>query len=320
MLPLSGRLILLTASIISLMWASSSKISRRLPLSILAVIQSMPFTMIVIAFIANWDSLDLVSRLGGDDLPLLYRISAVWGGRSGPLLMWCTWLAMGSLVLSKTSPNGQNSLRMVVGLNGILLSISVLLDPFAPSSGFNNYLNPLLQTDLMVIHPPIIFAFYTLCLIPAIISVSGLLEDRDEISLHDEILPWARAAFVVGTAGIGLGGLWAYTVLDWGGYWAWDPVETASFLPWVCLIAVLHARSQASVKARKASPAVMIGVGALAMHSTLVTRANGVWSSVHSFAADGAGSESSDPYLRIISLASEGAAGVEVITYLIIIV
>ena len=104
-----------------------------------------------------------------------------------------------------------------------------------------------------------------------------------------------------------------------GGYWAWDPVETASFLPWVCLVAVLHARSQASVKARKASPAVMIGVGALAIHSTLVTRANGVWSSVHSFAADGAGSESSDPYLRIISLAGEGAAGIEVITYLIII-
>lgn len=319
MLPISGRLILLAASIISLIWASSSKISRRLPLSILVTIQSLPFTLIVIAFIWNWESLDLVSRFGGEELPFLYRISAVWGGRSGPLLMWCTWLAMGSLILSKTSPNEQNSLRMVVGLNGILLCISMLLDPFAPSSGFSNYLNPLLQTDLMVIHPPVIFAFYTLCLIPAIISVSGLLEDRDEISLHDEILPWARAAFVVGTAGIGLGGLWAYTVLDWGGYWAWDPVETASFLPWICLVAVLHARSQASVKARKASPAVMIGVGALAIHSTLVTRANGVWSSVHSFAADGAGSESSDPYLRIISLAGEGAAGVEVITYLTII-
>ena len=320
MLPFSGRLLLLTASIVSLVWSSSSRVSNRLPLSILVSIQSMPFALIIVAFIANWDSLDLVSRFGSDELPLLYRISAVWGGRSGPLLMWCALLAIGSVILSETSPNGQNSVRMVVGLNGILLSISVLLDPFAPSSGFTNYLNPLLQTDLMVIHPPIIFAFYTLCLIPAIMCVSGLLEDRDELSLHDEILPWARAAFVVGTAGIGLGGLWAYTVLDWGGYWAWDPVETASFLPWVCLVAVLHARSQASVKARKVSPAIMIGVGALAMHSTLVTRANGVWSSVHSFAADGAGSESSDPYLRILSLYSEGAAGVEVITYLIIIV
>ena len=132
MLPLSGRLILLTASIISLIWASSSKISRRLPLSILVTIQSLPFTLIVVAFIWNWESLDLVSRFGGEELPFLYRISAVWGGRSGPILMWCTWLAMGSLVLSKTSSNEQNSLRMVVGLNGILLCISMLLDPLPP--------------------------------------------------------------------------------------------------------------------------------------------------------------------------------------------
>ena len=105
-----------------------------------------------------------------------------------------------------------------------------------------------------------------------------------------------------------------------GGYWAWDPVETASFLPWIGLVAVLHARSQSDKRALASSPSIVIAVGALAMHATLVTRANGVWASVHSFAADGVGSESSDPYLRIVSLFGEGAAGVEVMAYLIITV
>ena len=262
----------------------------------------------------------MVATLGGSDLPLLYRISAVWGGRAGPLLMWCGWMALGTFILTKTQDAQNLSLRLCVGFTGTLLSISILLDPFAPSSGFSGQLNPLLQTDLMVIHPPVIFAFYSLCIIPALISVAGSILGLDQATIHQRTLPWSRAAFVVGTAGIGLGGLWAYTVLDWGGYWAWDPVETASFLPWIGLVAVLHARSQSDKRALASSPSIVIAVGALAMHATLVTRANGVWASVHSFAADGVGSKSSDPYLRIVSLLGEGAAGVEVMTYLIITV
>ena len=110
-------------------------------------------------------------------------------------------------------------------------------------------------------------------------------------------LYWARAAFLVGTIGIGLGGLWAYTVLDWGGYWAWDPVETGSLLPWLALLMLIHIRAQSGSKAIAASPAIGIIIGALAFHATMVTRANGVWASVHAFVADGEGSLSEDPYL-----------------------
>ena len=282
------------------------------------MLQTTPFLLLLMAFLADWDSLEMVATLGGKDLPLLYRISAVWGGRAGPLLMWCAWMALGTHLLSNTTGVQNLSLRLSVGFTGTLIGLSVLLDPFAPATGISDQLNPLLQTDLMVIHPPIVFAFYTLCIIPALVSVSGSILGSDQTSIHEATLPWSRAAFVVGTAGIGLGGLWAYTVLDWGGYWAWDPVETASFLPWIGLVAVLHARSQNKKAAVVSNPSIVIAVGALAMHATLVTRANGVWASVHSFAADGAGSDSADPYLRIISLFNDGAAGIEVMVYLII--
>jgi len=317
-ISLIGRLILIAAAVSSLAWASNGKLSNRIPAWAIHIAQVAPFMLLLLAFLRDWDTLDLVDRLGGSDLPILYRISAVWGGRAGPLLMWCFWMAAGSQIFAKFNQSDVISLRLIIGFTGILLTISAMLDPFAPSEGITDQLNPLLQTDLMVIHPPVIFAFYTLCIIPALISISSSLEDRDQVDVHDRIIPWARAAFVIGTAGIGLGGLWAYTVLDWGGYWAWDPVETASFLPWIGLVAVLHSRSQSTRSSRRVNPSIVIGVGALAMHATMVTRANGVWASVHAFAADGAGSESSDPYLRIISLANDGVAGVEVITYFVI--
>ena len=123
-------------------------------------------------------------------------------------------MALGTHLLSNTTGVQNLSLRLSVGFTGTLIGLSVLLDPFAPATGINDQLNPLLQTDLMVIHPPIVFAFYTLCIIPALVSVSGSILGSDQTSIHEATLPWSRAAFVVGTAGIGLGGLWAYTVLD----------------------------------------------------------------------------------------------------------
>ena len=98
-----------------------------------------------------------------------------------------------------------------------------MLEPFAlDNSPPRTELNVFLQTDLMVIHPPIVFAFYALCLVVSSLAMEGILNETNPLEIHQDVLPLARAAFFAGTLGIGLGGLWAYTVLDWGGYWAWD--------------------------------------------------------------------------------------------------
>ena len=118
-----------------------------------------------------------------------------------------------------------------------------MMNPFrsTPADAFSRPgLNALLQTDLMVIHPPVVFAYYTLCIGVGVHAISAMLIPG--APARDRILHLARPALWVGTLGVGLGGLWAYTVLDWGGYWAWDPVETGSLLPWLALVILLHLR------------------------------------------------------------------------------
>ena len=201
----------------------------------------------------------------------------------------------------------------------MILFIALLLEPFEfDPNATRHELNVYLQTDLMVIHPPIVFSFYALCLLVGSIALEGMINGSDHHSIHEEQLSAARAAFFAGTVGIGLGGLWAYTVLDWGGYWAWDPVETASFLPWLTALLVIHVRMTPRPDGRgpatEWAPALGLLTGALAMHSTLVTRANGVWASVHAFVvSDTEATLPDDAYLRVLSLWSEGVEGIEVL-------
>ncbi len=282
--------------------------------------QVSPFALLVGSFVVDASSLDLVARYGGADLPLLYRVSAVWGGRAGPLLLWAALLGVVTWMMAEKDKPARLEVRIMHILVASILLLSWLLDPFADAGPQQGELHPLLQTDLMVIHPPIVFAYYSLCLAAASVAIAGVLRRDSSESIHESQLHWARAAFLVGTIGIGLGGLWAYTVLDWGGYWAWDPVETGSLLPWLALLLVIHVRAQSGSKAVAASPAVAIIAGALAFHATMVTRANGVWASVHAFVADGEGTLSEDPYLRVLEIADWSPVGIEVTSYLIVMV
>jgi len=171
----------------------------------------------------------------------------------------------------------------------------------------------------MVIHPPVIFAFYTLCIGVGVHAISAMLIAG--APARDRILHLARPALWVGTLGVGLGGLWAYTVLDWGGYWAWDPVETGSLLPWISLILLLHLRLP---KGMANEDHWFVGLGIVpaffAIHATLVTRANGVWASVHAFVADMDEIDPSmGPIQRILELGFDDAPGIEVHLYLLIL-
>lgn len=287
-------------------------------------LQALPFLFLIIAFIVDFDLLRTVRINGSYDLPIHYRVSAVWAGRSGPLLLWIAWLSAARLWWRYISDKETEKKRIGTGgilhfLTFCLFFVAFMLEPFAlDNSPPRSELNVFLQTDLMVIHPPIVFAFYALCLVVSSLAMEGILNETNPLEIHRDVLPLARAAFFAGTLGIGLGGLWAYTVLDWGGYWAWDPVETASLLPWLSLLLLIHLRMSPKVKNRNSalvwSPALALLTGALALHSTLVTRANGVWASVHAFvASQDSESLNNDAYMRVLSLWDSGVEGIEVL-------
>ena len=284
--------------------------------------QSSPFLLLSLSFLFEATSLDLVSSYVGEGLPLFYRISAVWGSRSGPLLMWASMMSVIAWLMSRDTTTDSATVRIIHLWTFLLLLISAGLRPFSPAiPGSAGEISPLLQTDLMVIHPPVVFVYYSLCLATASIAVSGLIRSRPSSETHASMIPWARYSFLAGTIGIGLGGLWAYTVLDWGGYWAWDPVETGSLLPWLALLAILHSRARPKASnPYSLSPALAMITGALVMHATLVTRANGVWASVHAFVGDGENSLPRDPYVRVLETIDFTAVGFEITVYMLSVV
>ena len=293
---------------------------------LLAIALMFPFTALLFLFLIDASSIEYIWNNGGSDLPLMYRISAIWAGREGPLLLWVAMLGALLLIDGGKHPSETNSrhrlrLRLLVGFSALLLFIALMLNPFraTPSDAISRPgLNALLQTDLMVIHPPVIFAFYTLCVGVGVHSISAML--LAGAPARDRILHLARPALWVGTLGVGLGGLWAYTVLDWGGYWAWDPVETGSLLPWISLILLLHLRLP---KGMANEDHWFVGLGIVpaffAIHATLVTRANGVWASVHAFVAEGDIDPSMGPIQRILELGFNDGAGLEVHLYLLML-
>lgn len=318
-LPTVGTLLMFLAVGSSLLWCFTRlPAGETLARDVTMLAQIAPMIFLTTAFVYDLEALDLVSRYGGAELPLLYRVSAVWGGRAGPLLLWSALMGVVTWFMSGRNASNSSEVRLMHGMTAAILVVAWILSPFAASSGWGGTLNPLLQTDLMVIHPPVVFAYYSLCLAVASVAVAGLIDGRDARSVHEAQLHWARAGFLMGAVGIGLGGLWAYTVLDWGGYWAWDPVETGSILPWFALLMIVHARARTDSQRNSAivaSPALGMIAGALAIHATLVTRANGVWASVHSFVGNEEARQYDDPYFRIVQLFNDGAAGIEVAVY-----
>ena len=286
------------------------------------VAQFAPFVILASAFLVEARSLELVAQYVGEGLPIFYRISAVWGSRSGPLLMWASIMGGITWLMSRDEKIDRTTIKVMHSWISLILLVSIFLQPFSGSeSGSSGEISPLLQTDLMVIHPPVVFVYYSLCLATASIAASSIIRPNSSENTHASMLRWARFAFISGTLGIGLGGLWAYTVLDWGGYWAWDPVETGSLLPWLALLGILHSRVR-SPKERtfSATPALALITGALVMHATLVTRANGVWASVHAFVGDGENTLPKDPYVRVIEIIDFSPVGFEILSYLMAVV
>ena len=284
-----------------------------------------PFVALASRFITNDTSILHVALNGGEDLPLKYRFAATWAAREGPLSMWAAWMGLvawwfGRPLASEMQNTHNLRLRLMHGFTLLLLLISMTLDPFAgnPFGVKGDGLNELLQTDLMVIHPPLVFLAYSLCIALAATSLA-ILQYGDDAEIAKRMLHQTRPGLLIATLGIGLGGLWAYMVLDWGGYWAWDPVETGSLLPWLALVLMGHLRTRPGKTSTLMWTGLGLATGALALFATLVTRAGGVWAaSVHTFVVAADGTPPTNVFDRMMILKGR-AEGVEIVSYVLLI-
>jgi len=254
------------------------------------------FICLIIVFVQSDFTVAVVAANSHVDKPLAYKIAGAWGNHEGSMLLWCTVSALFGAVLAST--RGRQSLGLwsrSVGVQGLvtagaLIYTLFLSPPFArldPAPMIGSGLNPLLQDPALVAHPPLLYLGYVGLSVPFSLAIAALIEGRADQAWARALRPWTLAAWTFLTAGIAIGSYWAYYELGWGGWWFWDPVENASFMPWLVAAALVHS---AIVTERRGSLAswtmllAIIGFG-LAILGTFLVR-SGVLTSVHAFAVD----------------------------------
>lgn len=256
----------------------------------------LSFLCLDYAFYANDFTVLYVASTSNSHLPLIFRLAAIWGGHEGSMLFWVTILAVWTLAVTffaKELPmRFRSTLIAVMGLVtvGFVLFILFTSNPFirlfpAPFDGRD--LNPLLQDPGMVFHPPLLYMGYVGFAVAFAFAIAALLDGRLDVTWARWTRPWTTAAWVFLTLGIALGSRWAYYELGWGGWWFWDAVENASFMPWLIGTALIH--SLAVTEKRDAFKAwtVLLSICAfsLSLLGTFLVR-SGVLTSVHAFATD----------------------------------
>ncbi|MEN9527637.1 MAG: hypothetical protein RLY56_1588, partial [Pseudomonadota bacterium] len=213
------------------------------------VLTSLALAALIYAFVQNDFSVLYVASNSNSALPLLYRVSAVWGAHEGSLLLWA-WILVGwalaVALLSRSLP--VEFAARVLGVMG-LISVGFLLFTLATSNPFERLwpappdgrdLNPLLQDPALAAHPPMLYAGYVGFAVAFSFACAAMIEGKLDQQWARWMRPWTTIAWAFLTVGIGLGSWWAYYELGWGGYWFWDPVENASFMPWLIGTALIH--------------------------------------------------------------------------------
>ncbi len=270
---------------------------------LISLITAFTFILLLQSFISNDFTIGYVYQNSSRDLPLLYKISAVWAGKEGGFLIWALFICIAGIAIIWTNDRHESILLSVITLAQFFILISLTINsPFARlwethSGQFSHLmpqvpdglgLNPLLQDFWMAVHPPILFVGYAASVIPFAYAVAALLKN------DYDIMPARAYRWVIFTAatlgsGIFLGGYWAYAVLGWGGYWGWDPVENSSLIPWLLLITLIHGlivqRRRGALVRTNCAIAMLQFI--LVLYSTFLTR-SGILSefSVHSFSGD----------------------------------
>ncbi|WP_280156107.1 heme lyase CcmF/NrfE family subunit [Piscinibacter sp. XHJ-5] len=254
------------------------------------------FGCLVSAFVRNDFSVLYVASHSNSALPLHYRVAGAWGGHEGSLLLWLLMLSVWMLAVAHFSrhlPQAVVSrILAVMGLIsvGFLLFMLTTSNPFerlSPVPPDGNDLNPLLQDPGMVVHPPMLYMGYVGFSVAFAFAVAALISGTLDATWARWTRPWTTAAWAFLTVGIMLGSLWAYYVLGWGGWWFWDPVENASFMPWLAGTALIHSLAVTEKRGAFKSWTVLLAIVAfsLSLLGTFLVR-SGVLSSVHAFATD----------------------------------
>lgn len=254
------------------------------------------FLCLEYAFYSNDFSVLYVASTSNSHLPLVYRLAAIWGGHEGSMLLWVTILAVWTMAVTffaqKLPYSFRTTLIAVMGLIsvGFLMFILFTSDPFLrliPAAADGRDLNPLLQDPGMVFHPPVLYMGYVGFSVAFAFAIAALIDGKLDVTWARWTRPWTTVAWVFLTLGIAFGSRWAYYELGWGGWWFWDAVENASFMPWLVGTALIH--SLAVTEKRDAFKAwtVLLSICAfsLSLLGTFLVR-SGVLTSVHAFATD----------------------------------
>ncbi|HNI74886.1 MAG TPA: heme lyase CcmF/NrfE family subunit, partial [Accumulibacter sp.] len=248
------------------------------------------------AFLVNDFSVIYVAQHSNTLLPVPYRAAAVWGGHEGSLLLWVTMLAGWTLAVAGFSRQlPERMVARVLGVlglvsAGLLLFILLTSNPFErllPAAEQGRDLNPLLQDPGLIFHPPMLYMGYVGFSVAFAFAIAALLSGQLDAAWARWSRPWTTAAWVFLTLGIALGSWWAYYELGWGGWWFWDPVENASFMPWLIGTALIHSLAVTEKRGSFKNWTVLLAISAfsLSLLGTFLVR-SGVLTSVHAFATD----------------------------------
>lgn len=261
-----------------------------------AALVGAAFLALVASFVRHDFSVLYVAANSNSRLPLAYRIAGTWGGHEGSLLLWVTMLAgwmTAVAAFSRALP--MVFVARVLGVMawvsaGFLLFMLLTSNPFErilPAVADGRDLNPLLQDPGMVFHPPMLYMGYVGFSVAYAFAIAALLGGQLDATWARWSRPWTIAAWIFLTLGIALGSAWAYYELGWGGWWFWDPVENASFMPWLVGTALMHSLAVSEKRGSFKAWTVLLAILAfsLSLLGTFLVR-SGVLSSVHAFATD----------------------------------
>ncbi|HEU4991960.1 MAG TPA: heme lyase CcmF/NrfE family subunit [Luteimonas sp.] len=254
------------------------------------------FAILTHAFVAQDFSLRYVAENSNSLLPWYYRYTAVWGAHEGSLLLWALILALWTGAVARFSRRLPDEvIARVLGVMGLVAAgfLAFLIftsNPFArllPAAAEGRDLNPLLQDPGMIVHPPMLYLGYVGFSVPFAFAIAALLGGGVDARWLRWTRPWTNVAWAFLTCGIALGSWWAYYELGWGGWWFWDPVENASFMPWLAGTALLHSQAVTEKRGSFGGWTLLLAIAAfsLSLLGTFLVR-SGVLTSVHAFAAD----------------------------------
>ena len=307
MIPEIGHFALIIALFLSVVQSvfplvgASFGISRWIALAKPAALSQLLFVAISYAcltwaFLQNDFSVLYVATNSNTELPIIYLISGVWGAHEGSLLLWVLIQALWTGAVAIFSPNVPNIMRArvlaVLGLIsfGFLLFILLTSNPFDrlfPAVIEGGDLNPLLQDIGLAIHPPMLYIGYIGFSVAFAFSIAALISGQVDSAWARWARPWTNIAWLFLTIGIALGSWWAYYELGWGGWWFWDPVENASFMPWLMGTALMHSLAITEKRGTFKAWTALLAIFAfsLSLLGTFLVR-SGVLTSVHAFASD----------------------------------